>query len=60
MRTRISLALVVIVAAGVAAAQQAQIANPLPAPVVKRGLSVEIRTWSGFRRRAVCARPTRT
>ena len=43
MRTRISLALVVIVAAGVAAAQQAQVANPLPAPVVKRGLSVEIR-----------------
>ena len=40
---RISFVLVAIVAAGVAAAQQAQIANPLPAPVVKRGLSVEIK-----------------
>jgi hypothetical protein len=43
MRIRISFVLVAIVAAGIAAAQQAQIANPLPAPVVKRGLSVEIK-----------------
>ena len=42
MRTRISLALVAIVAAGVAAAQQAQVTDPLPS-IVKRGLSVEIK-----------------
>ena len=42
MRTRISLALVAIVAVGVAAAQQAQVTDPLPS-IVKRGLGVEIR-----------------
>src|SRR5215510_15674350 len=43
MRNRLLMLFVAIAAAGVAAALQAQIANPLPAPVVKRGLSVEIR-----------------
>ena len=37
-----SLALVAIVAAGAAAAQQAQVTDPLPS-IVKRGLSVEIK-----------------
>src|SRR5262245_9530244 len=43
MRNRMLMLFVAVAAAGVAAALQAQIANPLPAPVVKRGLSVEIR-----------------
>jgi hypothetical protein len=43
MRAPLPVILVLILALGAAAAIDAQINNPLPAPVVKRGLSVEIR-----------------
>jgi hypothetical protein len=43
MRAPLPFILVLILALGAAAAIDAQISNPLPAPVVKRGLSVEIR-----------------
>ena len=43
MRAPLPFILVLILALGAAAAIDAQVSNPLPAPVVKRGLSVEIR-----------------
>src|SRR5919106_5796295 len=43
MRAPLPFILVLILALGAAAAIHAQISNPLPAPVVKRGLAVEIR-----------------
>jgi hypothetical protein len=43
MRAPLPFIIVLILALGAAAAIDAQISNPLPAPVVKRGLSVEIR-----------------
>ena len=43
MRAPLPFIVVLILALGAAVAIDAQITNPLPAPVVKRGLSVEIR-----------------
>jgi hypothetical protein len=43
MRTKIPLVIVVLLALGIADAIHAQIADPIPAPVEKRGLTVEIK-----------------
>jgi glucose/arabinose dehydrogenase len=43
MRTSLPLAMLLFLAICVAGAMQAQTSNPIPAPVVKRGLTVEIR-----------------
>jgi hypothetical protein len=43
MRMRIPLVIVVLLAVWAAGAIHAQVANPIPAPVEKRGLTVEIR-----------------
>jgi hypothetical protein len=43
MRAPLPLATLLLLALGAAGAMQAQIGNPLPAPVVKRGLAIEIR-----------------
>ena len=43
MRSPLPLALLLLLALGAASAIHAQITNPIQAPVVKRGLSVEVR-----------------
>src|SRR6059036_1245706 len=43
MRTPLPLVMLLFLALGAAGAIHAQISNPIPAPLVKRGLSVEIR-----------------
>ena len=43
MRTSLRLVVIPLVALVAAAAIHAQIANPIPAPIVKRGLTVEVR-----------------
>ena len=43
MRTRLPLAILVLTALWATSAMHAQIANPIPAPIAKRGLAVEIR-----------------
>ena len=55
MRPRKSIVTVFVVIATVAAIHAQITSNPIPAPVEKRGLTVEIRTWCGCPTRGRCA-----
>ena len=61
MQPRTQLVIVLLLLVCAACSIEAQItSNPIPAPITKRGLAVEIKTSSAFLKRAGCVPPIRT